>query len=211
VQRVDVHIRNGDKWLEISDDGEYECDNTSGEPSCTARSTCDCCGDRFHDDDMYLVGRDDEEQVCTGCHDNAYTYVLGRRRRAYHISSADAVYIDSQSCYYDVNYLGENNIVELSNGDYEHADNAVHIESTNEWYASDDSDVCYDEYNERHELVDNCVNTEDMGYVHANDTWQCCATDKYYSDSVDYVEIDGELYHPDHAPVVEESEDNIKE
>jgi hypothetical protein len=32
------------------------------------------------------------------------------------------------------------------------------------------------------------------------DCWQCTHTDKWYTDGTDYVEVDGEKYHPDAVP-----------
>ena len=67
-------------------------------------------------------------------------------------------------------------------------------------------DVCWDEYNERHELVNNCVDTEDLGMVHRDDAWQCNHTHEWYSDNVEWVEFEGERYHPDHVPTNETNE-----
>ena len=86
------------------------------------------------------------------------------------------MYVESCDEWYDRDYLSDNNIVELRNGDYEHMDNAVEVDG--DWYHTDDEDLCWDEYNERHELVGNCVNTEDLGLVYEGDTWQCTADRK---------------------------------
>ena len=41
----------------------------------------------------------------------------------------------------------------------------------------------------RHELKEDC--------------WQCTETGNWYTDNEDYVEIDGDKYHPDDAPEIE--------
>ena len=47
-----------------------------------------------------------------------------------------------------------------------------------------------------------------MGFVHESDTWQCHATDNWYTTNIEPVIIDDERYHPDHAP---ETEDETNE
>jgi hypothetical protein len=37
--------------------------------------------------------------------------------------------------------------------------------------------------------------------------WQCEESGNWYTDSVDYVEVDGSKYHPDHAPATDEKID----
>ena len=59
---------------------------------------------------------------------------------------------------------------------------------------------CFDEYNDRYQLVSNCVCSEDLGFVHRDDAWQCNHTDLWYTDNIEFVEVDGETYHPDNAP-----------
>jgi hypothetical protein len=191
------------EYLVLDSDGEYECDNTDGTPSGGSRTTCDECGERCHEDELHWVDGSDIN-VCEYCLDHEFTYVIGRRGQEYYVRSSYAVYVDSQGQWYDEDYLDNNNIVCLENGEHEHIDNAVHIESADEWYHTDDERIVFDEYNDRYDLTDNCVCTEDMGYVNKDDAWQCHATDNYYSDKIDPVIIDDEKYHPDHAPETEE-------
>ena len=74
------------------------------------------------------------------------------------------------------------------------------MEIDGDWYPSDDDRIVFDEYHERHDLIDNCEETEDNGWVRESETWVCAESGKRYSDAVDYVEIDGDKYHPDHVP-----------
>ena len=194
-RRVDVR---GD-CLVIDSDGEYECDNTDGSPSGGSRECCEDCDEHYHEDDMNTVGAYEDRRVCDNCLEN-YRYAYTRRGYQCYIHEDDVVWIDSQDEYYDTEYLSDNHIVELHNGDYEHEDNAVYIDSEDAWYASDDDAVVYDEYNERYELTDNCELTEDNGWVNEANTWVCAESGKRYSEAVEYVEIDGDKYHPDHVP-----------
>lgn len=188
----------------VDEDGEFEADSTCG--TCGERGVqCEDCGEYFDEDDMSWVGSYEDRHVCRHCLDD-YVYVYGRRGNQYYVHQDDAVYVESQEEYYHSDYLSDNNIVELLNGDLEHTDNAVEIDG--DWYHNEDDDICYDEYNECYQLFKNCTNTEDMGLVHDDDTWQCAASDRYYTDNVEHVEVDGATYHPDHVP---ETANNIGE
>ena len=98
--------------------------------------------------------------------------------------------IEAGGEYYDQDYLDDNGIVQTADGDYAQQDDCVWIESTDEYYEHDDYRICYAEDTERYELCDDC--------------WQCAATNKWYTDDTDSVEIGGSPYHPDDAPEVEE-------
>ena len=100
------------------------------------------------------------------------------------------MYVDGE--YYDRDYLSDNGIVELHDGDYCHQDNAVYIDSEDAYYHVDSGDICYAQDSNQYELVDNC--------------WRCEESGNWYTDDEDYVEIDGCKYHPDHAPETEDDE-----
>jgi hypothetical protein len=196
---------DGNTYLIIDEDGEYTCDNTDGTPDGgRGRTTCDDCGERCDEDDMYWTGTNEDNHVCNCCIENYY-YAYSRRGYQYYILSDYCVYVESQDEHYDEDYLDDNNIVRLENGDYEHTDNAVEVDGG--WYSSDDDDVVYDEYNDCHQLTSNCTYTEDMGHVHTDAVWQCAATDNYYSDNIEPVTINDETYHPDNAPETESNEE----
>jgi hypothetical protein len=187
---IDGHSRHvdiyNDQYLTISSHGEYCCDNTDGRagaPLCT----CEDCGTAiYEEDDEYCVGRFADTTVCCNCIDN-YTYVYGRRGNQYHVHNDYTVFADDD--YYDEDYLDDNNIVQLEDGDYTHTDNAICVGHA--WYRDDSDDICYAEDIEEHALREDC--------------WTCASTAKWYTQAVDYVEVDGETYHPDEAP---ESQDN---
>jgi len=182
---VDVRRMVGRECLVITDGGEYTCDNTDGTADYTNNIECEDCGDRMNEDEGYTVGRNDSRQVCSCCHDN-YCTVLGRRRNEYLIEEGDAVYVDSQEQWYDSNYLGDNDIVSLENGEYEHSDNAVLI--GDEWYHIDDERIIHAEDTGECAMIDDC--------------WQCTASNAWYTnDCEDWTEdTDGTRYHNDHIP-----------
>ena len=176
-----------DNCLVIDDQGEYACDQTGGAPSSVNHDTFECaqCGDDTDDDDGYWVGRGEDERVCQHCLDNDYVYAYGRRGNQYYILTDDAVYVESQSEWYDPDYLSDNEIIELNNGEYVPLDDAIEIDG--DWYHIDDDRVCRTEDTDEYLLCD-------------EGCWQCEESGNWYSDSIDYVEVDGNKYHPDNAP-----------
>jgi len=184
-RHVDIYC---DMYLTISANGEYCCDNTDGRcgaPLCS----CEDCGAAIYDeDDQYCVGRGEDTTVCPRCFDE-YTYVYGRRGYQYYVHNNYIVEADGE--WYDEDYLDDNNIVELEDGEHTHSDNATFIESADAWYPSDSDEICYAVDTEQYEMRNNC--------------WLCAESGDWYTDAVDHVEVGGEWYHPDHAP---ESQDN---
>jgi hypothetical protein len=181
TQRVDASD------FTISDSGEMDASSTSGYVN-AYDCTCEDCGAGFNDGDGYWVGIHDDRHICSDCCDSNYTYAYSRRGNQYYIPNDRAVYVNRD--YYDTDYLDDNDIVELHDGEYEHRDNAVYVESADEYYHVDDDDICYDEEEGEYDLKSNC--------------WQCTESGNWYNDGVDYVEVDGDKYHPDHAPETEE-------
>jgi len=186
TQRVD---HDGDCFV-ITDGGEIDASNTGGTAS-SYEYTCEDCGAGFNDGDGYWTGIHEDHHVCDSCRDENYTYAYSRRGNQYYIPNDRAIRADDDE-YYDTDYLSDNSIVELHDGDYTHSDNAVYIESEDAYYHCDDDDVCYAEDTERHELKHDC--------------WRCVESNNWYTDDEDNVEIGGDLYHPDHAPEPEEEE-----
>lgn len=202
VKTADLRQLDGRTVLRIQEDGEYTCDNTDGTVTNNeSGQDCEDCDERVSDGDGYWVYRDDSRHVCQGCLENNYSYVYGRGGHQYYVDSNDAVYCNDE--YYHDDYLSDNDIVQLECGEYAPLDSAVFVESCGEYYDQDDDRVCYDDYNNRYELRDDCVELVDGSMCHSDDAWMCEATDGWYSDddSDERVEIDGCLYHKDNAPV----------
>ena len=186
TQRVD----DGGDYFEISDSGDYDASNTGGTIN-QYEHTCEDCGAGFNDGDGYWTGIHEEHHVCDSCCDEHYTCCYSRRGNEYYIHNDDVTEVDGE--YYHDEYMSDNGIVELHDGEYTHQDNAVYIESSDEYYRSDDDDICYAENTNQHELREDC--------------WQCVESGNWYTDDEDSVEVDGELYHPDHAPETDDEED----
>jgi hypothetical protein len=189
-KHVSVHCGEGELWLVINGDGEYSCDQTGGWPTFEEEDDEDCfdcedCGDSTPEDDGYWVGRQEDTHVCDSCRDNNYTYVYGRRGHQYYIHEDNVVYVESNSEHYDQDYLGDNNIVELVNGDYEQMEEAIEING--DWYTIDDERICRFE------------DTDEYGLT--EDGWQCAESGNWYTDDCEeYTEYEGERYHDDHIP-----------
>lgn len=102
------------------------------------------------------------------------------------------MYIESQSEYYHQDYLDANDIVYLECGEYESIDNAIEIDG--DWYHIDDDRICRTTDTDEYLLCD-------------NGCWQCEESGNWYTDSVDYVEVDGKKYHPSRAPATDDAEE----
>lgn len=204
IKDVDVAYEGDVQVLNVVEEGAYRCDQTDGTAQDNDGTTCEDCGERCNTDDGYWVGRSEDRFVCDNCCDNDYTYAYSRNGYQKYIDSSDTAYVNGE--HYDTEYLSDNGIVELDNGDYEHSDNAVYVESRDAYYHCDDEDICYDDYNNQYEMRSDCVELADGSMCHEDNAWQCEHTKEWYSDSDDYVEVDGNKYHPDHAPETTEGE-----
>ena len=175
--------------LEISSSGEYECSSTSGY-AIGGGEECADCGDRFADGDGYWVGRYEDNHICSSCCDNNYYYAYGRNGDQYYVHQNNVVHVGDEA--YDEDYLGDNEIVRLEDGEYGSMEDAVCI--NDEWYHVDDSRVvrCED---------------DDEYYIEDEGCWQCEESGNWYSDDTDYVEVDDKKYHPDNAPEQETTEE----
>ena len=178
----------------VTDEGSYvrlsnrgmACNNTDGTCGDDDSRTCEDCGQSADEEDGIHVGYNGDRWVGACCSDG-YTYVLGRRRSEYYVCDDEAIRVGDE--YYDVNYLNDNSIVALDDGEYVHEDDAFCCPIDDRWYH-----------------VDNGQDTEDEGYVHESNAWQCYGSDNWYSTNTDWVLVDGEKYHPDYAPDDEEAE-----
>jgi hypothetical protein len=184
------YIDGQNQHVEENGDDDFSITNYSGWEACSTSGiingytcTCDDCGEGMDEDDSYSIGYHGDSRVGPCCIDN-YTHVYGRRGEQYHVRTEDTVYVDGE--YYHDEYLSDNNIIELHDGDYAHSDNAVYIESQDAYYHVDDGDIVHAEDTSRYELREDC--------------WCCSESGNWYTDDEESVEIDGELYHPDHAP-----------
>lgn len=174
----------GDHLL-IDSKGEYECDRTDGHASDSSRCTCDSCGDRVHEDDTHGIGYYGDARVGECCIDS-YTYVWGRGGDQYYIPEDDAICVNGE--YYDPEYLGRYDIVELDNGDYVHINDAVYLEYREVYVHNDDDCAVYCENTGYYEHIDDCVQLEDGDWALESDAWQCEHDEKWYLNEEDSVE-----------------------
>ena len=205
IKDVDEVYIDGVTMLQVNAGGAYRCDNTGGTASDNSGQECEDCGERCSEDDGYWVGRGEDVFVCDNCCDNNYSYAYSRNGYQHYIHNDNTIYLHGS--YYDLDYLGDNSIVELDCGDYEDADNAVYVESREAYFHCDDEDVCYDDYNNQYEMREDCVELHNGTMCHQDDAWQCEASHEWYSDDDldESVEIDGKRYHQDNAPETEET------
>jgi hypothetical protein len=176
--RVDVH---GDT-LVLKDNGEHLCNSSDGtaeyeEPG----EPCDHCEDDTPEEDQNEAGSRGQMMICDHCRDNYFTFVTGARGHEYYVHEDDAVSIDGEQ--YDVNNLPKE-VVETRDGSTQFEEDCCEIDGN--WWRTDDPRVCWSEPEQQHLL---CANA-----------WQCAATNYWYSEDTEHVEIDGDMYHPDDAP-----------
>lgn len=186
---VDI-VGDNDK-LEIVREGQWLCDNTDGRASEQSHNYCTCpdCDARVDEEDLVSTYEGDGDSVCESCIDGSYYYVYGRRGYQYYVHSDDM--IEVRGTYYHDEYLSDNNIVELENGEYEELDYAIEIGGC--WYSTDDDDVVL------------CHDTDEYA-IAGYDCWRCGYSNNWYSDDADPVELcdindkygDAILVHPDH-------------
>lgn len=202
------HVKNCGDHLRISEDGDWECDSTDGNPSDSSGEVCEDCDSRFSEGDGYWVGRYEDRRVCSTCCDDNYRYAYGRNGNQYYEHVDDCTWSEEQGEYYVESYLCDNNMVFLSNGELVHHDNAVDVDG--DWYHVDDERICYDSYNECYAMLDDCVELANGDMCAECDAWQCAESGDWYTNDEDYELIDGEKVHPDHAPQDEgEVEDEV--
>jgi len=182
------HVDEKRDIFEIVSCGHYDASNTSGVIN-SYTCTCEDCGDGMDEDDSHSIGYGGDRTVGPCCIDN-YTYVYGYRGNEYYVHNDNAIEADGE--WYHDDYLSDNSIVELNSGDYTHIDNAVYVESADAYYHVDDDDICYTDDSNTYELKEDC--------------WRCTESGNWYTPDTDSVEVDGDLYHPDHAPEPETNE-----
>jgi hypothetical protein len=215
AQCVDIdtaHISEGKykRFLKICSDGAWSCSNTCGHA--TEQDTCQCedCGSRVSEDDRRDVGMHHDRTVGECCIGD-YTMVTGRRGNEYYVPNDQAVNVDDE--YYDRDYLGDNSIVELHDGDYCSMDNAVCVNDewyhcddetivcvNDEWYHCDDETIVCDHAGD-YQLRDDCVELHDSEWALRDEAWECAGSGNWYlEEDNDPVFIDGETYHEDYVP-----------
>ena len=188
------------QYLHITRGGEWQCSNQDG--TATEQNSCTCadCGRRISEDEQRGTGVYEDHVVGECCIDE-YTQVTGRRGNEYYVPNDEAVEVDGTD--YDRDYLSDNGIVELWDGEYCSMDDAVSVDG--EWYrANDDAIVC--DHDGEYQLINDCVQLHDGEWALENDAWECAGSGNFYLYDDDApVEIDGNMYHEDYVPEPEEA------
>ena len=205
----DVDVYRDHLLVVGSDDGEYTCNCTDGDAAEQASSSCEDCDSRMSEDDTYRVYRDGSRCVCASCYEHNYTVVIGRRGDRYAVDNDDAIEVGDE-CYH-TEWLSDNGIVVLHDGDYSHEDDAVYIASCGEYYPSESDYICYTKAGE-YELLDDCVELADGEWCLSDDAWCCDHSGDYYENDVDSVVTKcGKRVHEDYADEYETAETDTGE
>jgi len=161
-QNRQVSVDEYTKTLIIDDDGNWCCDLTNGEAQEVSMCRCPDCNDTVDEDDLNSTYDGNGDAVCNSCIENEYYYAHGRNGYEYYIHGNDMVEVNGN--YYHNDYIYQNGIVELYDGDYAELDDTVCIDG--DYYMHDDERI---------------VNCEDTGeYALIDDCWQCRISGNWY-------------------------------
>lgn len=186
-------------YLTIDRDGSLAGTQTNGyaEGHHCGRE-CEHCGDDTDEDDMCTVGNPEsgeEREVCSHCRSNNFTFAIGENGARYYERDEDVIE-DINGTSYVEEYLGENDIVRLADGDYAPLDECVQVPDGDYYPESEvgEGDVVElareytDAYGEtyQHALTGDCIQTRGGDYYHEND-----------EDGLHYIEAIDEWVHDD--------------
>jgi len=212
LKTVEEDRLDGMRVLVVSESGGWLCDRTDGRANEQERAHCDDCEASVDEDDLCGVGYHSDQRVCTDCIDNHYQYAYGRRGHRYHVHENDAVWSEDAESWYHTDYLSDNNMVELHNGDVVCRDNAVHLETRDEYWRHDDDKVVYCDHDEVYEHIDDAVLLHDQTYAHTDNTWECHASGNTYHINEDFAErielsvVDSQAHVSVHEDYIDEFE-----
>ena len=181
------------------DDAEWTFNQTGGDADTISGESCADCGDRIRDGDGNWTGIHEEDYVCDHCLRHNYTHVRGRRGNQYYLHDNNTI-IEVGDAYYDADYLSDNSIVELADGDYVHSDDAVFIDRLDEHHLADDCVHC--EHSDEYELARDCEQLRDGEWAHMDDVWRCEHSNEYYLDETEGIRYEtecGKTVHIDYA------------
>ena len=152
------------EYLMIVDDGEYRCDNTNGTMEENNKVACECCSDSCDEDDMTYV-EDVEGRVCSHCLDHHFAYAYSHRGRREYVRCEHVMWYKDDAYHND--YLDDNEMVILHDGELCPMDDAIYIDSESEYYACGDEAVIT-RADDESDIIDNC--------------WYCELSKQWYSD-----------------------------
>lgn len=151
---------DGKEYIEINSNGDLCLTMTNGYTDDVENdedySTCECCGDRVHNDDTYWTWHD--EYICSYCEENHYTNALVERNREELVHNDRVIWVGDTAYHEDV---------EFSDFDI------YYCEASDQWCHADDlvytsmGDIHYD-YAQRLDHADD----EGNNYAHHDDAHQ---------------------------------------
>lgn len=159
-------------------------------PNCGESCVCDCCGEHFDEDDLYLVhdGYGNEIQVCSDCRDANYTYC----------SHCEGYYPDNTMTCINGDYICR----QCLEDDYSTCNDCgdVHLtedmhcvtdENGNEVWVCDD---CYDNYDVCN-VCGNVVHVDSLVTVHNRNGNEIQVCEECCNNLYEYCDVCGEYYH----------------
>lgn len=179
--------------LKIAYRGTYDCTSTDGTAYSACTEYCNCCEEYFDEDDMITVRDDDgyEEQVCQSCCDDNYVYAYGRRgQEAYYRENNVVETVCGENV--SINFLEVNGVVEIEGNEYAFEQSVVET--------TDGLKFHEDYLPSGYVLINGTVYKRDKDEV-----FYCEDTCEWYAiaEVGDPVIVDGNTYHPEHAPETE--------
>jgi hypothetical protein len=162
--------------FEISHYGGFNS-STCGYITTEDRVCCEHCNEYVREDEFTWTGYNEDTRVCDSCISDCYVHATGRNTYEYWVHVDHATEVDGD--WYVSNYLSDNNIIELANGDYCHLDNAVML-SNNDYVHVDD----LDDYVHLAEAADN-----GSMYADETDAWRDEITGEWYSNDTESVTV----------------------
>lgn len=207
IQRINHSVN--DIYI-VDESGRWECDNqnghASGRDSCDESEddsddyrSCDGCGNREHEDNLTWIGRNQDSCMCESCLADDFRQVRGTPQphtwaqyMEYWLNKETTAAVHGTTYFVDEDNL-PNGVVQLIDGDYAEVSSTVLIDG--EYYLQDDEDITM--------LDEGHPDTGEM-WALKEDTWVCFASGYRYHNDTDGVEMDGNKYHPDRVPAMEE-------
>lgn len=177
-------VTDCDTHLIINETGRLLFDCTNGSHNTCGGRECDDCGNDHDEDDTTYVGRYEDHGVCNSCIED-YTYVYGRRGNRYYLPDDSVVWDAQGNTPYDPEFLADNNMVELHDGDIVSMDEAVYLETRGEYWLADDDQVVFCEHDDVYEHIDDVVELEDGTYADPDNTWTCHVSGNIYHEAAD--------------------------
>lgn len=115
---------DGKDYIEINYDGYLNLARTDGFTDSVENdedySTCECCGDRTHNDDVHYTWHD--EYVCDYCADNRYVYAFVERNREELVYEDNVIEVNHQNYWDECDFEDFNIYYCLASDEWHHID-----------------------------------------------------------------------------------------